>query len=326
MDRVEFKLPAFHLKKELGRSSLPQERTDQVERMYLKLFNMETPMLEESTRMNEHACSKAQKAKAYHEATFNIKNNFKTSLRIMRGRVDRLVLALAINYSQREVVIEFGEKFIELFDVGLEKVSRLYGERILYENLDMRILKDTYGKHWLVMKEEEFWNAAEPTLHRTGSSIVFSEKLWNSLINCLQARVKPILGDMANICKVFNGILCDLKVKTRAVIKAKCSACQRPESGAQFTCARTPGHKIREIFSEIQSTKAIAGPGTLLNELWNKIDKMLPDIEKELKEEMLAEEHLVMKHHLDIPGFLCSYEALTDGKIPSEVEDLFNDM
>jgi hypothetical protein len=326
MEGVIFNLPASYLKKELGRSTLPDDFTEKTEQMFLYLFNYEISELDESTRMNAQACSKAQNTKAYQEASFTIKHTFNCALRIMRGRAGQLVLALAIQYAQREVVIEFGEKFIELFDADLEKVRRLYGDRIIIENIDMRFVKDTYDNSWLVIKEEEYWNLAEPTNQRTGNSIVLSGRLWSLLMNCLKTRVKPLLADMKNICSVFNGILSDLKVRARALIKAKCVGCQRPDNGGQFSCARTTGTKMKQILSEIKSVKIIEAPGSVFNEMWSKIDKMIPEIVSELRVEMQAEEDLLMKHHLAVPGFLREHVPPRDGKTPSDIESLLEDM
>jgi hypothetical protein len=326
MEQVDFQLPAFFLKKELGRSTLPEVRTEQIEMLYVNLFNLASYDVEESKRMDASSNSMAQKSMAYHEASFEIKHNFKCALRIMHGRAGRLVVALALQYGQREVIIEYGERFIELFDEPLGRVLSLYGERIVCENVDMRITRDTYGHLWFVLKEEIYWNAAELTNHRSGRSIVFSERLWNLVVNCLQRRVKPVLPDMVNICRAFNGILGDLKLRARADIKAKCKACQRPDSGAQFMCRHTTGDKIKQIFKDIISSQVIAAPGTLLNSMWSKIEKMLPVVEKELRAEMHAEEHLLMKYHANIPNFLSEYVPPEDDKIPREIDELFDDM
>jgi hypothetical protein len=326
MEGVIFNLPASYLRKTLGRSTLPEESTEKTEQMFLSLFNVDGSDLDESKRMDAQACSKAQNSKSYQEASFKIKHNFMCALRIKRGRAGQLVLALAIQYFQREVVIEFGKKFIDLFDADLEKVSRLYGDRIIMENIDMRLVKDTYDEFWFVIKEDNYWNLAEPTNQRTGNSIVFSGRLWRLLMNCLQTRVKPLLPDMTHLCSCFNGILRELKVRARAVIKAKCVACQRPDYGGQFSCARTTGTKINQILCEIKSDKIIATSGTIFNEMWAKVDKMIPDIVSELQEEMEVEEFLLMKYHASLPGYLRDYVIPDDGIMPSDVESLFEDM
>jgi len=131
---------------------------------------------------------------------------------------------------------------------------------------------------------------------------------------------------MTHLCSCFNGILRELKVRARAVIKAKCVACQRPDYGGQFSCARTTGTKINQILCEIKSDKIIATSGTIFNEMWAKVDKMIPDIVSELQEEMEVEEFLLMKYHASLPGYLRDYVIPDDGIMPSDVESLFEDM
>lgn len=326
MSRVEFNLPPFYLQKILGRKDLPENCSDQVEQMYLNLFNTETAELDESRLMDVYSQEQARLANAYHEVNFRIKHYFLCSLRIMRGKVGKLVVALAIKYFHREVVIEVGEKFLELFIEPLNRVGVLYGERLLFDHIDMRIVKDTYDNRWMVLKQESYWNAAELSNERKGCSVVFSERLWNLFSTCLRLRVKPAFADVKHMCNALNAILGQLKVRARSLIKAKCSACQRPESGCRFSCMYTNGDTIRKIFAEITATERIAAPGSVLNDLWTKIDKMYPEIEQELREEMTSEETLIMKYHTAVPGFLRAYVAPLDDTLDPEVEELFNDM